>query len=46
MEAGLPEAGDQFARLAQDHPGDSLAAYHRDRLASGETGDILRLSEK
>lgn len=46
MEAGLPEAGDQFARLAEDHPGDSLAAYHRDRLASGETGDILRLSEK
>ena len=46
LEADRPDAGDDFAQLAEDCPDDPLVALHARRLAAGERGVDLVMSEK
>lgn len=46
LEARSPKAKAAFAELVRKRPDDALAALHFARLASGETGPEIRLSEK
>jgi adenylate cyclase len=46
MARRSPEAGAAFERLAADHPDDRLVAFHRDRLAEGQTGAQIVLEGK
>lgn len=41
-----PQALALFTRLAQEWPQDPLVKLHHDRLAAGEQGDLLVMSEK
>ncbi len=42
----LPEARELFAQLAAAYPDDPLVALHARRLAAGEQGDLIVLTEK
>lgn len=46
MAAGADDARDRFAALAARFPDDGLITGHRDRLARGESGDVIVLTEK
>jgi hypothetical protein len=46
LMAGLPEAAEQFAALHQDYPEDPCIASHCQRLAAGERGTLIVMSEK
>ncbi len=41
-----PDAEQEFARLLADYPTDPLLALHHRRLAAGEQGDLIVMSEK
>jgi adenylate cyclase len=44
--AGLPEAAEQFAALHRDYPADPCVAFHCHRLAAGEGGTLILMTEK
>jgi len=46
MEAGQPEAADAFAALHCEQPGDACVAFHCRRLAAGEAGTLIVMTEK
>jgi hypothetical protein len=46
MMAGLPEAAEQFAALHRDYPEDPSVAFHCHRLAAGEGGTLILMTEK
>jgi adenylate cyclase len=46
MAAGAPDAAQAFADLAARYPEDKLVAFHAARLARGETGAVIRFTEK
>jgi len=46
LAAGGPDAAAAFDRVLERAPDDGLARFHRERLARGETGEIVVLSEK
>jgi len=46
LMAGLPEAPGQFAALHGDYPEDPCVAFHCQRLAAGEKGSLIVMTEK
>jgi adenylate cyclase len=46
LERGQPEAADLFAVLHREYPDDPCAAFHCKRLAAGETGTLIVMTEK
>ncbi len=46
MATEAPDARDAFDRYCLRHPQDGLAQFHRQRLESGEVGDLVVLREK
>jgi len=46
LQAGRPEAAEQFAKLHRDDPTDPCAAFHCQRLTSGEAGTLIVMTEK
>jgi adenylate cyclase len=46
MEAESPQANEAFQKLAQKYPNDPLAIYHANRLAAGEVGSTVVMTEK
>jgi adenylate cyclase len=46
MEAASPEAKKAFQNLAEKYPDDPLIIYHAKRLAAGETGSTVVMTEK
>ena len=46
LETGQPEAADRFAVLHREYPEDPCAAFHCKRLAAGETGTLIVMTEK
>jgi adenylate cyclase len=46
LEEGQPEAADRFAALHREYPEDPCAAFHCKRLAAGETGTLIIMTEK
>ncbi len=44
--AGLPDAAEQFAALRRDYPEDPCIAFHCQRLAAGQTGTLIVMTEK
>jgi adenylate cyclase len=46
MKAGLAEASELFAALHRDDPDDSCVAFHCQRLAAGEPGVLIVMTEK
>ncbi len=46
LETGQPEAADRFAALHREYPEDPCAAFHCKRLAAGETGTLIIMTEK
>ena len=46
LMAGLPEAAEQFAALHRDYPEDPCVAFYCQRLAAGESGTLIVITEK
>jgi adenylate cyclase len=46
LEAGRPEAAEQFTALHRDYPEDPCVAFHCQRLAAGESGTLIVMTEK
>jgi adenylate cyclase len=46
LMAGLPEAAEQFAALQRDYTEDPCVAFHCQRLAAGERGTLIVMTEK
>ena len=46
LQAGLSEAAEQFAALRREYPEDPCVAFHCQRLAAGETGTLIIMTEK
>jgi adenylate cyclase len=46
LEAGQPEAAELFETLHREKPHDACAAFHYRRLAAGETGTLIVMTEK
>ena len=46
MEAQHPEAAAAFQQLTEKYPDDPLAAYHAKRLAAGNTGSLVVMTDK
>jgi adenylate cyclase len=46
LQAGLPQAAELFAALHQDYPDDPCIAFHCRRLAAGEEGTLIVMTEK
>jgi adenylate cyclase len=46
LTAGKPEAAELFAVLEREDPDDPCVAFHRRRLAEGETGTVIVMAEK
>jgi adenylate cyclase len=46
MQKKLPEAMEAFRKLTEKRPDDHLAALHLNRLASGNTGELIELNLK
>jgi adenylate cyclase len=46
MDAASPEAKKAFQNPAEKYPDDSLINYHAKRLAAGETGSTVVMTEK
>jgi adenylate cyclase len=46
LEAGRPEAVELFEALHREHPDDPAVAFHYRRLAAGETGALIIMTEK
>ena len=46
LEAGISEAAEQFAALHREHPEDPCTTFHCQRLAAGESGTLIVMSEK
>ena len=46
LMAGLPDAAEQFAALHRDYPADPCVAFHCQRLAAGESGTVIVMTEK
>jgi hypothetical protein len=42
----LPEAAEHFAALHRDYPEDPCVTFHCQRLASGERGAVIVMTEK
>ena len=43
---GAPDAAARFAALAAEAPDDPLVQFYRERLAGGETGIKIKMTEK
>jgi len=46
MDREDPEAPTLFRKLAEEYPGDPLAAFHANRLAAGHTGNLAVMMSK
>jgi adenylate cyclase len=46
LEAGRPEAAELFEALYREQPDDACVAFHHHRLAAGETGALIVMTEK
>ena len=46
MERGEADAATLFARLSAEHPDDPLAAFHARRLAAGQSGIDIVMTQK
>jgi adenylate cyclase len=46
LEAGRPEAVEQFEALHRERPDDPCVAFHYRRLAAGEIGTLIIMTEK
>ena len=46
LEAGQPEAAELVEALHRERPGDPCVAFHHRRLAAGETGALIIMTEK
>jgi class 3 adenylate cyclase len=46
LQAGLPEGAEQFAALHREYPEDPCVGFHCQRLAVGETGALIVMTEK
>ena len=46
LEAARPEAADLFEALHRENPDDPCAAFHYRRIAAGETGTVIVMTEK
>jgi adenylate cyclase len=46
LEAGRPEAAALFAELQREDPGDPCVGFHCKRLAAGEAGILIVMTEK
>jgi adenylate cyclase len=46
LQAGRPEAAEQFAELRRENPEDPCVAFHWQRLAAGEAGTLIVMAEK
>ncbi len=46
LEAGQPEAAELFEALYRERPDDPCVAFHYRRLAAGETGTLIVMTEK
>ena len=46
LAADQPEAAELFAVLYREKPGDPCVAFHYRRLAAGETGALIIMTEK
>jgi adenylate cyclase len=46
LKSSLAEAAEQFAALHHDYPDDPCVAFHCQRLAAGESGVLIVMSEK
>jgi adenylate cyclase len=46
LEAGRPEAAELFEALHREDPGDPCAAFHHRRLAAGESGTLIIMTDK
>ena len=46
MMAALLDAVKEFAALDRDFPDDPCIAFHRQRLAAGEQGGVIVMTEK
>jgi adenylate cyclase len=46
VETGRPEAVEQFTALRNDYPEDPCVAFHCQRLAAGESGTLIVMTEK
>jgi class 3 adenylate cyclase len=46
LMAGLSEASEHFTALHHDYPADPCIAYHCQRLAAGEQGAVIVMTEK
>jgi adenylate cyclase len=46
LEAGRPEAAELFETLHREKPHDACVAFHHRRLAAGETGALIIMTEK
>jgi adenylate cyclase len=46
LQAGRPEAAEQFAELHREDPQDPCVAFHLQRLSAGESGTLIVMTEK
>jgi class 3 adenylate cyclase len=46
LQAGLPEGAERFAELHREYPEDPCVAFHCRRLAAGEAGTLIVMTEK
>jgi hypothetical protein len=46
LQAGRPEAAEQFAELHREDPKDPCVAFHCQRLTAGEAGTLIVMAEK
>jgi adenylate cyclase len=46
LMAGLPEAAEQFTALHGDYPEDPCTTFHYQRLAAGESGTLIVMTDK
>jgi adenylate cyclase len=46
LQAGRPEAAEQFAELHREDPKDPCVAFHWQRLTAGEAGTLIVMTEK
>ena len=46
LEGSRPDAADQFSALHREYPEDPCIAFHYQRLAAGEQGTLIVMTEK
>jgi adenylate cyclase len=46
LQAGRPEAAEQFVKLHREDPEDPCVAFHLQRLSTGESGTLIVMAEK